>query len=87
MWEILSGKKVQKMGGVQVCNEASEALLAHKQTRASVMSVQREKGGWGLRESREACCEVASAHQLSSGWWWEAGVFHSSPSTGLEEQI
>lgn len=42
MWEILSGKKVQKMGGVQVCNEA---LLAHKQTRASVMSVQREKGG------------------------------------------
>ena len=31
------------MGGFQVCNEASEALLAHKQTRASVMSVQRNE--------------------------------------------
>lgn len=41
MWEILSGKKVQKMGGFQVCNEASEALLALMQTRAAVMSVQR----------------------------------------------
>lgn len=47
MWEILSGKKVQKMGGVQVCNEASKPLLAHEQTRASVMSVQRETGGGG----------------------------------------
>lgn len=54
MWEILSGKKVQKMGGVQVCNEASEALLAHKQTRASVMSVQREKGEVGA-ERKQRC--------------------------------
>lgn len=44
VWEILSGKKVQKMGGVQVCNEASDALLAHEQTRASVMSVQKDEG-------------------------------------------
>lgn len=43
VWE----KKVQKMGGVQVCNEASEALLAHEQTRASVMSVQRGDGEVG----------------------------------------
>lgn len=47
MCEILSGeekkKKVQKMGGFQVCNEASMALLAHKQTRASVMSVHRNE--------------------------------------------
>lgn len=41
VWEILSGKKVQKMGGVQVCNEASKALLAHEQTRASVISVEK----------------------------------------------
>lgn len=52
MWEILSGKKVQKMGGVQVCNEGSKHLLAHEQTRASVMSVQRETGGVGA-EKRE----------------------------------
>lgn len=43
MWAILSGKKVQKMGGFQVSNEASEALLAHEQTRASVMSMQRSE--------------------------------------------
>lgn len=40
-------EKIQKMGGVQVCNEASMALLAHEQTRASVMSVQRDVVGRG----------------------------------------
>lgn len=56
MWEILSGKKkkkkVQKMGGFQVCNEASEALLAHEQTRASVMSVQRNEAVGAERRKR-----------------------------------
>lgn len=45
-------KKVQKMGGFQVCNEASEALLAHEQTRASVMSVQRNEGVGAQRTGR-----------------------------------
>lgn len=31
------------MGGFQLCNEASEALLAHQQTRASVLSVQKNE--------------------------------------------
>ncbi len=38
------------MGGIQLCNEASEALLAHEQTRASVMSVQIKRGGGGREE-------------------------------------
>lgn len=29
------------MGGFQLCNEASEALLAHQKTRASVLSMQK----------------------------------------------
>lgn len=62
MWEILSGKKVQKMGGVQLCNEASEALLALEQTRASVMSVPRDGlVGWE-RRGVEAGRRVANLH-------------------------
>lgn len=50
VWE--KKEKIQKMGGVQVCNEASKALLAHEQTRASVMSVQRDVVGRGERKQR-----------------------------------
>lgn len=50
------------MGGVQVCNEASKALLAHEQTRATVMSVQRR--GVGREKQSEACCECELSHKL-----------------------
>lgn len=64
MWEILSGKKVQKMGGFQVCNEASKALLALEQTRASVMSVQRNEAVGGREERGGACCKPELSHEL-----------------------
>lgn len=57
-------KKVQKMGGFQVCNEASKAPLARKQTRASVMS--RETRWWweGHGEGRVACYKLELSQKL-----------------------
>lgn len=52
------------MGGVQVCNEASKALLAHEQTRASVMSVQKDEGVGAEKKEREACCKAELSHKL-----------------------
>lgn len=63
VWE----KKVQKMGGFQVCNEARKALLAHKQTRASVMSVQKneaveaERGARGTQQTGTETKALTSA--------------------------
>lgn len=37
--DLVWKKKVQKMGGFQVCNEASKALLAHEQTRATIFKM------------------------------------------------
>lgn len=37
--DLVWKRKVQKLGGFRVCNEANAALLAHEQTRPSVMSV------------------------------------------------
>lgn len=70
MWEILSGKKVQKMGGVQVCNEASEALLAHEQTRASVMSMQKDEGvGAEKRERGMLQSRIEPQAETSAAQW------------------
>lgn len=74
MWGILSGKKVQKMGGFQVCNEASKAPLARKQTRASVMSSETRWGGvGGHREGRVACCKL----ELSQNFNMSCPVRHT----------
>lgn len=52
------------MGGFQVCNEASKALLALEQTRASVMSVQRNEAAGGREERGGACCKPELSHEL-----------------------